>query len=122
MADFEERLERLRQVLGQEVKMVERKKETEKEENVSQVESGNDRCVLDDDWPDHRSSTGQDRDHTTSAAEDLAREEMKNKAFDCSSFQVGEPVEDPAFEFCPFKIVLTYPERFIGKTNRPKVC
>ncbi|KAJ4229892.1 hypothetical protein NW759_003258 [Fusarium solani] len=121
MADLEERLERLRQVLGQEVKMAERKKDTEKEEGVSQVKSGNDRCVLDDDWSNHRPSTGQDRDHTTSAVDDLAREKMKNEAFDCSEFRVGEPVDNPAFEFCPFKIVLTYPERFIGKMNRPKV-
>lgn len=122
MADLEGRLERLRQVLGQEVKLVERKKDAEKEEGVSQVESGNDRCVLDDDWSNPRPSTGQDRDHTTSAAEDLAREKMKNEAFDCSDFRVGEPVDNPAFEFCPFKIVLTYPERFIGKMNQPKVC
>ncbi|KAL6356128.1 hypothetical protein LRP88_09716 [Fusarium phalaenopsidis] len=120
MADLEGRLERLRQVLGQEVKMVERKKDAEKEEGVSEVELGNDRCVLDDDWSNHRPSTGQDRDHTTSVAEDLAREKMKNEAFDCSDFRAGEPVDNPAFEFCPFKIVLTYPERFIGKMNRPK--
>ncbi|KAJ4325664.1 hypothetical protein N0V84_003379 [Fusarium piperis] len=120
MADLDGRLERLQHVLGQEVKMVERKKDTEKEEDVSQVESGNDRCVLDDDWPNHHQLSGAGRDHTTSAAEELAMGGIKSKAFDCSDFRVGEPVDDPAFEFCPFKIVLTYPERFIGKMNRPK--
>ncbi|KAM0436789.1 hypothetical protein ACHAPT_002500 [Fusarium lateritium] len=126
MADVVQRLEKLQLLLGQEVKLVERKNDAEKEESVSQVDPGHDHFVLDEDWlennpfSNNRALFGQGQSHATSAAEDDAREKMKKEIFDCSRFHVGEPVDDPSFEFCPFKVVLTYPERFIGKTNRPK--
>lgn len=41
-------------------------------------------------------------------------------AFDCSDFAVGEPAGDD-IEFCPWKVVVDYPNHFIGNTNRPHV-
>lgn len=40
---------------------------------------------------------------------------------DCSKFIVGEPA-DEAISFCSWKVVLAYPDSFIGKANRPRVC
>lgn len=57
-------------------------------------------------------------------AEEQAKERelasRKKKAFNCSDFQPGKPVGED-FEFCPLKVILTYHERFVGKTNRPLV-
>ncbi|CAG9972212.1 unnamed protein product [Clonostachys byssicola] len=39
-------------------------------------------------------------------------------AFDCENYQLGEPL-DADFPFVPWKVVTTYGELFIGKTNRP---
>uniref|UniRef100_A0A8H7TPP9 Gfd2/YDR514C-like C-terminal domain-containing protein n=1 Tax=Bionectria ochroleuca TaxID=29856 RepID=A0A8H7TPP9_BIOOC len=39
-------------------------------------------------------------------------------AFDCQNYQLGEPL-DADFPFVPWKVVTTYGELFIGKTNRP---
>ncbi|KAL7938978.1 hypothetical protein V8C35DRAFT_289782 [Trichoderma chlorosporum] len=38
---------------------------------------------------------------------------------DCSKFIVGEPA-DEAINFCSWKVILAYPDSFIGKANRPK--
>lgn len=51
--------------------------------------------------------------------EELA--ERHRQAFDCSTFRPGEPV-DKDFTFCPWKVVKNYPEAYIGKANRPRVC
>lgn len=40
---------------------------------------------------------------------------------DCSKFIVGEPA-DESISFCSWKVVLAYPDSFIGKANRPRVC
>lgn len=40
---------------------------------------------------------------------------------DCSKFIVGEPA-DETISFCSWKVVLAYPDSFIGKANRPRVC
>ena len=47
-------------------------------------------------------------------------EERRKKVFDCSSLRVGEPLNKDA-TFSPWKLVLSYPSCFIGKTNRPRV-
>ncbi|UKZ52003.1 hypothetical protein TrVGV298_005770 [Trichoderma virens] len=38
---------------------------------------------------------------------------------DCSKFIVGEPV-DEAISFCSWKVILAYPDSFIGKANTPR--
>lgn len=55
------------------------------------------------------------------AREKAAMAERHRKAFDCSTFRPGEPV-DQATTFCPWKVVKNYPEAYIGKANRPRVC
>lgn len=40
---------------------------------------------------------------------------------DCSKFIVGEPA-DETISFCSWKVILAYPDSFIGKANRPRVC
>jgi hypothetical protein len=35
-------------------------------------------------------------------------------------FQIGKPLKEDV-AFCPWNTVITYPGRFIGKTNRPRV-
>jgi hypothetical protein len=47
-------------------------------------------------------------------------EDNKKKAFDNTDFRIGQPVHKD-FLFCPFKVVVSYPERFIGKVNKPRV-
>jgi hypothetical protein len=39
---------------------------------------------------------------------------------DCSKFVAGEPA-DETIDFCSWKVILAYPDHFIGKTNRPRV-
>ena len=41
-------------------------------------------------------------------------------AYDRSNYVVGEPIAADV-DFCPWKVVTTYPQNFIGKTNRPHV-
>ncbi|KAL7950406.1 hypothetical protein V8C42DRAFT_306387 [Trichoderma barbatum] len=38
---------------------------------------------------------------------------------DCSKFIVGEPA-DEAISFCSWKVILAYPDSFIGNANRPR--
>lgn len=42
------------------------------------------------------------------------------QAFDCSQFHVGEP-QNERFEFCPWSVIQSYPDCFIGNTNRRRV-
>lgn len=39
---------------------------------------------------------------------------------DCSACKVGEPMSED-IAYCPWNLVRSYPERFIGKTNKPLV-
>jgi hypothetical protein len=50
----------------------------------------------------------------------LQKEKARASAFDCSRFRLGEPL-DPDFAFCPWQLAVSYPDRFIGKTNKPLV-
>lgn len=45
---------------------------------------------------------------------------LERQAFDCSNFHVGQP-EDENFDFCPWVVVQSYPDFYIGKANRPRV-
>ncbi|KAI5465547.1 hypothetical protein BGZ63DRAFT_437148 [Mariannaea sp. PMI_226] len=51
--------------------------------------------------------------------ESSTRAAKHEQAFDCSNFHPGEPV-DEEFCFCPLKVMVRYPEHFIGKTNKPR--
>lgn len=46
--------------------------------------------------------------------------DYESHAFDCSKLYVSKPVHQD-FDFCPWKVVESYPDFFIGKTNRPRV-
>lgn len=64
--------------------------------------------------------------HTSNSAQ----EQQKLKGMDDSSavmpldyskFVVGEPA-DESISFCSWKVIEAYPDQFIGKANRPRVC
>lgn len=42
-------------------------------------------------------------------------------AFDLEHFQPNEPTGED-MEFCPWKVVVDYPDHFVGNRNRPHVC
>jgi hypothetical protein len=58
------------------------------------------------------------KSHSASAQDqpiDLAEEIL-----DYSTFQIGKPV-DTNVDFCPWNLIVSYPSRYIGKTNKPLV-
>jgi hypothetical protein len=62
---------------------------------------------------------------STSAQEQQKPQEMDDSSIvmplDYSKFVVGEPA-DESISFCSWKVVEAYPDQFIGKANRPRVC
>nr|RBR01448.1 hypothetical protein FVER53263_05385 [Fusarium verticillioides] len=65
------------------------------------------------------SQTIQQQEVNTYAARRLELAEKKKKAFDNSKFRIFQSVSKD-FTFCPFKVVVSYPERFVGKANKPR--
>lgn len=118
-----ERLEKLQALLGKEVSLVDPQKATESLKGVVPVESN-----PDSDWqnaanPGGHAKLAQDTMHRHTRSEEVKDQERAmrhQKAFDRSSFRVGEPLDEDV-HFCPLKTMVTYPERFIGKTNKPLV-
>ncbi|KAH6998759.1 hypothetical protein BKA56DRAFT_665310 [Ilyonectria sp. MPI-CAGE-AT-0026] len=116
-----ERLEKLQALLGKEVSLVDPQKATESLKGVVPMESS-----PDSDWqnaanPGGHAKLAQDVMHRHTRSEEVKDQERAmrhQKAFDCSSFRVGEPLDEDV-HFCPLKTMVTYPERFIGKTNKP---
>lgn len=66
------------------------------------------------------SQTVQQQEANTYAARRHELAEKKTKAFDNSEFRICQAVSED-FIFCPFKVVVSYPERFVGKANKPRV-
>lgn len=66
------------------------------------------------------SQTVQQQEANTYAARRHELTEKKTKAFDNSEFRICQAVSED-FSFCPFKVVVSYPERFVGKANKPRV-
>ncbi|KAH6610758.1 atp-dependent dna helicase 2 subunit 2 [Trichoderma cornu-damae] len=63
--------------------------------------------------------------HPSTTGEQRQLEQVKDPppvmALDFSKFIAGEPA-DEAIGLCSWKMILAYPEQYIGKTNRPRVC
>ncbi|KAF4470923.1 qde-2-interacting protein [Fusarium albosuccineum] len=126
MSDLDARLEKLQTLLGQGVKLVDTADDVKQDatpdgETFDGFENSYG-MVLSDDWirdnilPD---SKEERQDTAAFAAQERALEAKKAKVFDCSNFCEGQAL-DKTFKFCPLKVMLTYPERFIGKMNRPR--
>ncbi|KAF4983219.1 hypothetical protein FZEAL_1322 [Fusarium zealandicum] len=130
MPDLDARLEKLQLLLGQGVKLVDNEEDEEEDNSATDQPSEADRensygVVPSDDWLlDAAEVAWQQRSQfkaevAADAAQGPVMSTRKAKAFDCSSFRVGEPL-DKSFKFCPLKVMVSYPERFIGKANRPR--
>ncbi|KLP11711.1 uncharacterized protein LW94_13353 [Fusarium fujikuroi] len=65
------------------------------------------------------SQTVQQQEANTYAARRHELAEKKTKAFNNSEFRIFQAVSKD-FTFCPFKVVVSYPERFVGKANKPR--
>ncbi|KAM0292562.1 hypothetical protein ACHAO9_002877 [Fusarium lateritium] len=125
MTELNDRLEKLQQLLGQAVKLVDKPQDDEQDD--SDKNSNSHGMSTTEQWmEEHRLAARKDNlptlqqlqadAYATKKAEIAAK---KVEAFDNSRFRIGEPV-DKDFTFCPFKIVVSYPERFIGKINKPR--
>ncbi|KAK7428566.1 hypothetical protein QQZ08_005004 [Neonectria magnoliae] len=123
---LEERLEKLQELLGQGVSLIDHPEEDiEQPKGVDQMES---KPETDSHAPAHQGDLliqhPFDLGHQFSrssqfdGAQDRERAVRHEKAFDRSGFRVGEPLDRSAV-FCPVKVMITYPERFIGKANKP---
>lgn len=126
MSDLESRLEKLQELLGNGVKLAESPHE---DSDTAHEPCGNSfGMVMDDEYIRNEErwmireqvSPEQLRAEAAAARKELF-ESNKNKAFDNPDFRIGQNV-DEEFLFCPFKVVVSYPERFVGKTNKPRVC
>ena len=126
MSDLESRLEKLQELLGNGVKLAESPHE---DSDTAHEPCGNSfGMVMDDEYIRNEErwmireqvSPEQLRAEAAAARKELF-ESNKKKAFDNSDFRIGQNV-DEEFLFCPFKVVVSYPERFVGKINKPRVC
>jgi hypothetical protein len=121
MASLEARLERLQTLLQKNVRLA----DTEEVNTLSteaterELDTCEPRLAIDAGCaelvPDSSSWAAQHHD-----AEERERDLRRKQAFDCSTFRVGEPIEENE-TFCPLKVMINYPHHFIGKTNRPLV-
>ncbi|KAM5351321.1 hypothetical protein ACJ41O_004044 [Fusarium nematophilum] len=123
MSDLDTRLERLQQLLGQGVQLVDSQEDADQDQSASPAAWGRGYentfgMVPSDEW-----MLGTQRYSSEEPQDDISKEreiEMKkDRAYDCTHFRIGEPLGED-FQFCPMKVVVSYPERFIGKTNRPR--
>ncbi|KAG8665655.1 hypothetical protein FPOAC2_10733 [Fusarium poae] len=127
MSDLQNRLEKLQQLLGNGVKLAETPhKDNPENESLSSGSGNSFGMVMDDEYirneerlaAREQASQEQLRAEVEAARKDRL-ESNKRKAFDNTTFRVGQPVHKD-FTFCPFKVVVSYPERFIGKVNKPR--
>lgn len=128
MSDLQSRLEKLQELLGNGVKLA----ETPHEDNTTDGSAANGLgnsfgMVMDDEYirnEERLAAREQASQEQLRADADAARQGLlksnKEKAFDNAAFRIGQPVHKD-FAFCPFKVVVSYPERFIGKANKPRV-
>ncbi|KAM0346458.1 hypothetical protein ACHAPU_005523 [Fusarium lateritium] len=126
MTDLNDRLEKLQLLLGQGVKLA----DTPHDEQENGDKDSNNRLEMStsEHWMEEQKlaarkqvlPTPQQLRADTQAAKKAGIAARKAMAFDNSNFRTGEPV-DKEFAFCPFKIVVSYPERFVGKANKPRV-
>lgn len=68
----------------------------------------------------HRSRPVQGDGPVKFEKDEFAPRAKTSGAYDCDGYVVGEPVSADVV-FCPWKIAESYPDHFIGKTNRPHV-
>lgn len=126
-AELQKRLDRVSELLGQKITLVEPPPETK-------AEPENEASTVDPlQWQRDMTSAPEEEESSQQAPEQEDRDSPKRffdhdlgpraniqDAFDNSRFVVGEPIEASA-EFCPWKVVMAYPSAFVGKTNRPHV-
>ncbi|KAF4336018.1 hypothetical protein FBEOM_10151 [Fusarium beomiforme] len=124
MSSLDATLEKLRQLLGNDVKLEEHPKDEGDTSKNSTAQGVDKNCG----WMmDHQRQVARDQ-----IAQTVQRQEAnsyatrrrdlvdkKAKAFDNSKFRIGQTVPR-GFDFCPFKVVISYPERFVGKVNKPR--
>ncbi|KAH7267489.1 uncharacterized protein BKA55DRAFT_684757 [Fusarium redolens] len=127
MSALDAQLVKLQQLLGNGVKLEERPKDEEDDDETSDnsVGQGDDngyggmmerqRQVT----REQIAQTVQQQEANTYAARRRELAEKKAKAFDNSKFRICQTVSKD-FAFCPFKVVISYPERFVGKVNKPR--
>ncbi|RGP75616.1 qde-2-interacting protein [Fusarium sporotrichioides] len=128
MSHLQSRLEKLQELLGNGVKLAETPHEDNTKENSAATGFGNSYgMVMDDEYirnEERLAAREQASQEQLRAEADAARqgllESNKKKAFDNTGFRIGQPVHKDS-AFCPFKVVVSYPERFIGKVNKPRV-
>ncbi|KAH6897258.1 hypothetical protein B0T10DRAFT_557084 [Thelonectria olida] len=119
MASLQARLERLQAILHKSVRLADPEEvsmlsteATQREPDACQprlaVDAGSADLVPD-------SSGWAARRHD---AEKCERDLRRKQAFDCSTFRAGEAIGENE-TFCPLNVMITYPDHFIGKTNRP---
>ncbi|KAH7162389.1 hypothetical protein B0J13DRAFT_535844 [Dactylonectria estremocensis] len=118
---LEERLGKLQLLLGKPVSLVDPPEATESPASMEPVEQTT------DSQPQDAANSGN-LAHSTDASrhqrspselvEDRARARRHQEAFDNSAFRVGEQLGEHV-HFCPLKTMVTYPERYIGKANKP---
>ncbi|KAF4438468.1 ATP-dependent DNA helicase 2 subunit 2 [Fusarium austroafricanum] len=117
-------------LLGNGVKLVEKPRDEEDDNDASKNSPGQ---GLDGscDWMEQQRILTQEQSAQSLQQQQLQQQaetyatrrrelaDKKAKAFDNSKFRIGQTV-DKNFAFCPFKVVVSYPERFIGKVNKPR--
>ncbi|KAJ4268712.1 hypothetical protein NW762_002780 [Fusarium torreyae] len=134
MTDLQGRLDKLQLLLGQGVKLVD-KPESDEHANTDTLKdflgNGPDNSfgvVMSDDLIfeeekrilAEKKQPAQEQQHDTAySARERQLAANKEKALDCSKFRIGEPL-DKDFKFCPLKVMVSYPDRFIGKVNKPR--
>jgi hypothetical protein len=129
MSALDAQLAKLQQLLGNGVKLEERprdEKEDYDETSDNSVGEGADNNYVEmmerqrQATREQISQTVQQQEANTYAARRLELAEKKKKAFDNSKFRICQSVSKD-FTFCPLKVVVSYPERFVGKANKPRV-
>lgn len=128
MTDLNDRLEKLQWLLGKGVKLVDKPQDDEQDDSNKNSNSSHGMSTSEQWMEEQKLAARKDNlatlqqlqadAYATKKAEIAAK---KAEAFDNFKFRIGEPVDED-FAFCPFKIVVSYPERFIGKINKPRVC
>jgi hypothetical protein len=128
MSALDAQLVKLQQLLGNGVKLEERPKDEDDDDETSDnlVGQGDDNSyggMMERQRQVTReqiAQTVQQQEANTYAARRRELAEKKAKAFDNSKFRICQTVSKD-FAFCPFKVVISYPERFVGKVNKPRV-
>ncbi|KAF9774796.1 hypothetical protein IL306_007170 [Fusarium sp. DS 682] len=127
MSSLDATLEKLQQLLGNGVKLEEHPKDAGDDSDTSNNSVGqgvdsNHGWMMEHQRQVTREQIAQTVQRQEANAYATRRRELadkKAKAFDNSKFRIGQTVPN-GFAFCPFKVVISYPERFVGKVNKPR--